>query len=185
MLRDAVTKQTPNGIRAKSAMDSGALVSDELVFGIVKDSIEKPECRYGYVLDGFPRTQRQAEMMDQAGEKIDAAIMFDTPDEVILERTGGRWIHKGSGRTYHEKYAPPKVAGKDDVTGEPLYQRPDDRREVCVKRLELYKKETQPLAEYYKSQGVFTSINANRIVQEVRKSIASILDPIGVATGLH
>ncbi|KAK7196632.1 adenylate kinase [Novymonas esmeraldas] len=184
MLRDAVARKTANGLLAKGAMDSGKLVSDEIVFGIVKDSIKNPECRYGYILDGFPRTLKQAQMMDDAGERIDKVIEFNVPDEVILERTSGRWIHKASGRTYHEVFRPPQTPGKDDVTGESLYQRPDDRREVCEKRLDVYKSETLPLSNYFNKEGVYAVINANRAVEEVRKTIAQLLDPIGVATGL-
>lgn len=184
MLRDAVQRKTNNGVLAKSAMESGKLVSDDIVFGIVKESIQRPECKYGYVLDGFPRTLKQAQMMDEAGEKVDKALQFQAPDEVILARTSGRWIHKGSGRTYHEVFRPPRIAGKDDVTGEDLYQRPDDRRDVCKKRLEIYKQEMQPLETYYTKKGVYASINADNAVETVRKTIASILDPIAIMTGL-
>ena len=184
MLRDAVTRKTANGLLAKDAMDAGKLVSDDIVFGIVKDSIKNPECRYGYILDGFPRTLKQAQMMENAGEKVDKVIEFNVPDDVILERTSGRWIHKASGRTYHEVFRPPQNPGKDDVTGEPLYQRHDDRREVCEKRLDIYKQETQPLSDYYNKSGVYSMINADRTVDEVRKSIAALLDPIAIATGL-
>lgn len=184
MLRDAVSRKTPNGVLAKSAMDSGKLVSDDIVFGIVKESIKRPECRYGYILDGYPRTLKQAELMENAGERVDKVIEFSAPDEVILERTSGRWIHKASGRTYHEVFRPPKAPGVDDATGEPLYQRPDDRRDVCEKRLQIYKDETKPLADHYQGGDVFSIINANRTVEEVRKTIASLLDPIGIATGL-
>ncbi|CAC9535714.1 adenylate kinase [Leishmania donovani] len=184
MLRDAVARKTANGKLAKDAMDSGKLVSDDIVFGIVKDSIKNPECRYGYILDGYPRTLKQAQMMEDAGEKIDKVIEFSVPDEVILERTSGRWIHKPSGRTYHEVFRPPKTPGKDDITGEDLYQRPDDRREVCEKRLDIYKNETRPLADYFIKEGVYSMINANQTIDEVRKAIAALLDPIGIATGL-
>ncbi|CAG9581723.1 putative adenylate kinase [Leishmania major strain Friedlin] len=184
MLRDAVARKTANGKLAKDAMDSGKLVSDDIVFGIVKDSIKNPECRYGYILDGYPRTLKQAQMMEDAGEKIDKVIEFSVPDEVILERTSGRWIHKSSGRTYHEVFRPPKTPGKDDITGEDLYQRPDDRREVCEKRLDIYKNETRPLADYFTKEGVYSTINANQAIDEVRKIIAALLDPIGIATGL-
>ncbi|KPI87660.1 putative Adenylate kinase [Leptomonas seymouri] len=184
MLRDAVTRKTANGLLAKDAMDTGKLVSDDIVFGIVKDSIKNPECRYGYILDGFPRTLKQAQMMKDAGEKVDKVIEFSAPDEVILQRTSGRWIHKSSGRTYHEVFRPPRSPGRDDVTGEALYQRDDDRRDVCKKRLEVYKKETQPLADYYSSLNVYAMINADRTVEEVRKTIAGLLDPIAIATGL-
>lgn len=184
MLRDALARKTANGLLAKDALDTGKLVSDDIVFGIVKDSIKSPECRYGYILDGFPRTLKQAQMMDQAGEKIDKVIEFSAPDEVILARTSGRWIHKASGRTYHEIFRPPQTPGKDDVTGEDLYQRQDDRRDVCEKRLGIYKSETQPLSEYYNKVGVYSKINADRAVDAVRQTIASLLDPIGIATGL-
>ncbi|AIN97515.1 adenylate kinase, putative [Leishmania panamensis] len=184
MLRDAVARNTTNGKLAKGAMDSGKLVSDDIVFGIVKDSIKNPECRYGYILDGYPRTLKQAKMMEDAGEKIDKVIDFSVPDEVILERTSGRWVHKSSGRTYHEVFRPPRTPGKDDVTGEDLHQRPDDRHDVCEKRLGIYKQETRPLADYFTKEGVYSMINANQTVDEVRKVITALLDPIGVATGL-
>lgn len=184
MLREAVANKTPSGVLAKSAMESGKLVSDEVVFGIVKESIRKPECRYGYILDGFPRTLRQAQMMEAAGEKVDKAIEFTAPDEVILTRTSGRWIHKASGRTYHEVFRPPKVPRTDDITGDPLYQRPDDQREVCEKRLNIYKSETAPLAKFYSERNAYVLVNADRTVDEVRNTIASILDSIAIATGM-
>lgn len=184
MLREAVQKKTKNGVLAKSAMVQGRLVSDELVFGIVKDAIQEPECRYGYILDGFPRTMKQAELMDEAGEKVDKAIQFQAPDETILARTSGRWLHKASGRTYHDIFFPPRVAGKDDITGEDLYQRPDDSREVCKKRLGIYQAETKPLEEFYTKKGVYASVDADRVVDAVRKTISNLLDPIALATGL-
>lgn len=184
MLREAVAKKTPNGLLAKGAMESGKLVSDDIVFGIVKESISKPECKYGYILDGYPRTRRQAEMMDQDGEKVDKAIMFEAPDDVILARTSGRWLHKGSGRTYHQVFRPPRVSGFDDITGEALYQRPDDCRDVCEKRLQIYKQETAPLQGYYEKKGVFMSLNADRAVDAVRASISAVLDPIAIFSGL-
>lgn len=184
MLREAVAKKTPNGKLAKSVMESGQLVSDEIVFGIVQESIRNPECKYGYVLDGFPRTTRQAEMMENAGEHIDKALEFSVPDEMILERTSGRWIHKASGRTYHETFNPPRVPQRDDVTGEELYQRTDDKREVAAKRLAIYKQETKPVTDFYAARGVFACINGNDTIEAVRQTIASILDPIAVATGL-
>lgn len=184
MLREAVTRKTANGLLAKDAMETGKLVSDDIVFGIVKDSIKNPECRYGYILDGFPRTLKQAQLMDEAGEKVDKVIEFSAPDEVILQRTSGRWIHKASGRTYHEIFRPPQTPGKDDVSGEDLYQRKDDRREVCEKRLDIYKSETMPLKNFFSKAGVYSMINADRTVEEVRKNIAALLDPIGIATGL-
>ncbi|KEG06422.1 adenylate kinase [Trypanosoma grayi] len=184
MLRDAVAKKTAYGVKAKAAMDSGSLVSDDIVFGIMKESITRPECRYGYVLDGYPRTLRQAEMMEEAGEHAHRAIQFDVPDDVIIARTSGRWIHRVSGRTYHELFRPPKVQGKDDVTGEPLMQRPDDRKEVVEKRLRTYHKETEPLIEYYAAKGILDRVDANRTVDAVRQTLNSILDPIAIRLGL-
>lgn len=184
MLRDAVEKQTPSGLLAKHKMETGGLVSDDIVFNIVKDSIKRPECRYGYILDGFPRTVHQAQMLEQAGEHIDSALELTAPDDVILERTSGRWIHKASGRSYHEVFRPPRVPGVDDVTGEPLYQRDDDKRELCEKRLGIYKKQVEPLCEFYRSRGILARIQANRAVEAVTQSIRSVLDPIAIATGL-
>ncbi|EAN97251.1 putative adenylate kinase [Trypanosoma cruzi] len=184
MLRDAVAKQTAYGKKLKAVMNSGALVSDDLVFSILKEGIARPECKYGYVLDGYPRTLRQAQLMEEAGEKVDKVILFDAPDDVIVARTSGRWMHRASGRTYHEMFRPPKVHGKDDVTGEPLIQRADDRKEVVEKRLEAYRKETEPLINYYMGKGLFERIDADRSVEAVRQSVISILDPIAVRLGL-
>ncbi|KAH9578306.1 adenylate kinase [Trypanosoma melophagium] len=184
MLRDAVARKTEYGVKAKQIMEAGGLVSDNVVFGILKESMSRPECKYGYVLDGYPRTLRQAQLMEEAGEHVDKVIQFETPDNVIVERTSGRWIHRSSGRSYHEAFLPPKEAGKDDITGEPLIQRPDDRKEVVVKRLATYHKETEPLIEYYKKKGVFESIDANRPVDAVREALKSILDPVAIRLGL-
>ncbi|KAF5221681.1 putative adenylate kinase [Trypanosoma cruzi] len=184
MLRDAVAKQTTYGKKLKAVMNTGALVSDDLVFGILKEGIARPECKYGYVLDGYPRTLRQAQLMEEAGEKVDKVILFDAPDDVIVARTSGRWMHRASGRTYHEMFRPPKVHGKDDVTGEPLIQRADDRKEVVEKRLEAYRKETEPLINYYMRKGLFERIDADRSVEAVRQSVMSILDPVAVRLGL-
>lgn len=184
MLRDAVERQTPSGMLAQEKMRSGGLVSDDIVFGIVKESIKRPECCYGYVLDGFPRTIPQAKMLEAAGEKIDRAIALEAPDEVILARTSGRWIHKGSGRSYHEIFRPPRVPMVDDVTGEPLFQRDDDRRELCEKRLGIYKNKVAPLLAFYKERQVLSIIQANRPVDAVTQSIQAVLDPIAIAVGL-
>ncbi|EKF32773.1 adenylate kinase, putative [Trypanosoma cruzi marinkellei] len=184
MLREAVAKQTEYGKKLKAVMNTGALVSDDIVFGILKEGIARPECKYGYVLDGYPRTLRQAQLMEEAGEKVDKVILFDAPDDVIVSRTSGRWMHRASGRTYHEMFRPPKVHGKDDVTGEPLIQRADDRKEVVEKRLEAYRKETEPLINYYMKKGVFERIDADRSVEAVRHSVMSILDPVAVRLGL-
>ncbi|CCW60473.1 unnamed protein product [Phytomonas sp. EM1] len=185
MLRDAVARKTPQGILAKNAMDSGKLVDDEIVFDIVMNATKREECGNGYVLDGFPRTIRQAEMVENSDMRIDKAIEFTVPDEVILKRTSGRWIHPGSGRSYHEEFRPPKQPGVDDITGEPLIQRPDDRREVAEKRLRLFKDEASALAEFYKERGVYARVDADRTVDEVHKTIVDLLDPIAASLGLQ
>lgn len=178
MLREAVANKTPSGILAKEAMDNGKLVTDEIVFGILGDAMKKPECKEGYILDGVPRNISQAERLEKMGEKIDAAIMLDVPDKEIIERTSGRWLHRQSGRTYHEKFAPPKVPGKDDVTGEPLTQRSDDKKEVVTKRLEIFHSEMKPVDAFYAQRGVMFHIDGNRKMDVVRKSLFETLDPI-------
>jgi adenylate kinase len=149
MLRAAVKAGTPLGLAAKKVMDSGALVSDDIIIGLVKERIEQPDCGNGFLFDGFPRTIPQAEAMKQAGVKLDYVVEIDVPFEAIIERMSGRRSHPASGRTYHVKFNPPKVEGKDDVTGEPLIQRDDDKEETVKKRLEVYAAQTRPLVDYY------------------------------------
>lgn len=149
MLRAAVKAGTPLGIEAKKVMDAGGLVSDDLIIALVKERIAQPDCAKGFLFDGFPRTIPQAEAMRAAGVKIDAVLEIDVPHEAIIERMSGRRTHQPSGRTYHVKYNPPKVAGKDDVTGEDLVQREDDKEETVKKRLEVYQSLTRPLVDYY------------------------------------
>ncbi|MGL4668101.1 MAG: adenylate kinase, partial [Saezia sp.] len=149
MLRAAVKAGTPLGIAAKKVMDSGALVSDEIIIGLVKERIAEPDCAKGFLFDGFPRTIPQADAMKDAGVILDYVLEIDVPDELIVERMSGRLMHPTSGRTYHTKYNPPKVAGKDDVTAEPLIQRDDDKEETVRKRLDVYHEQTEPLLAYY------------------------------------
>jgi adenylate kinase len=149
MLRAAVKAGTPLGLAAKQVMDAGGLVSDDIIIGLVKDRLREDDCKAGYMFDGFPRTIPQAEAMKEAGVPIDFVLEIDVPDAEIIERMSGRRAHLASGRTYHVKYNPPKVEGKDDVTGEPLVQRDDDREETVRKRLEVYHAQTKPLVEYY------------------------------------
>src|SRR5436305_8376313 len=149
MLRAAVKAGTPLGLAAKKVMDSGALVSDEIIIGLVKERIAQPDCANGFLFDGFPRTIPQAEAMKQAGVKLDYVLEIDVPFDAIIERMSGRRSHPASGRTYHVKFNPPKVAGVDDVTGEPLVQRDDDREEPVMKRLQVYPAHTRPLVDYY------------------------------------
>jgi adenylate kinase len=149
MLRAAVKAGTPLGLAAKAVMDSGGLVSDDIIIGLVKERIAQPDCAKGFLFDGFPRTIPQADALKNANVKLDLVLEIDVPDSAILERMTGRRTHASSGRTYHVKFNPPKVAGKDDVTGEDLVQRPDDAEETVKKRLEVYHSQTQPLVAYY------------------------------------
>ena len=149
MLRGAVKAGTPLGIAAKKVMDAGQLVSDEIIIGLVKERLKQADCAKGYLFDGFPRTIPQAEAMKAAGVRIDYVVEIDVPDDEIITRMSGRRVHPASGRTYHLKFNPPRVEGRDDATGEPLVQRDDDREETVRKRLEVYRAQTRPLVDYY------------------------------------
>jgi len=149
MLRAAVKACTPLGLQAKAIMESGGLVSDDLIINLVKERISQPDCAKGFLFDGFPRTIPQADAMKAAGVKLDYVLEIDVPFEAIIERMSGRRSHPASGRTYHVKFNPPKVQGKDDITGEPLVQREDDRQETVKKRLDVYSAQTRPLVDYY------------------------------------
>ncbi|PIF78681.1 adenylate kinase [Variovorax sp. 54] len=149
MLRAAVKAGTPLGLQAKTIMDSGALVSDDLIINLVKERIAQPDCNDGFLFDGFPRTIPQADAMKAAGVKLDYVLEIDVPFGDIIERMSGRRSHPASGRTYHVKFNPPKVEGKDDVTGEELIQREDDKEETVRKRLDVYSQQTRPLVDYY------------------------------------
>jgi len=160
MLRAAVKAGTPLGIAAKKVMDSGALVSDDIIIGLVKERITQPDCANGFLFDGFPRTIPQADAMKAAGVKLDYVLEIDVPPEAIVERMTGRRSHPASGRTYHVKFNPPKSEGKDDLTGEPLVQRDDDKEETVKKRLEVYAAQTRPLVDYYASWAKADPANA-------------------------
>jgi adenylate kinase len=149
MLRAAIKAGTPLGVAAKKVMDAGSLVSDDIVIALVKERIAQPDCANGFLFDGFPRTITQAEAMKTAGVRVDHVLEIDVPDTAIIERMSGRRAHLPSGRTYHVTFNPPKVAGIDDVTGEPLVQRADDSETTVKTRLEVYHAQTQPLVEYY------------------------------------
>ncbi len=149
MLRAAVKAGTPLGLEAKKVMDAGGLVSDDLIINLVKDRIAQNDCAKGFLFDGFPRTIPQAEAMKAAGVKLDYVLEIDVPFDAIIERMSGRRSHPASGRTYHVKFNPPKVEGQDDVTGEPLVQRDDDKEETVKKRLQVYSDQTRPLVDYY------------------------------------
>ena len=149
MLRAAVKAGTPLGLQADAVMKSGGLVSDDLIINLVKERITQPDCANGFLFDGFPRTIPQADAMKAAGVKLDYVLEIDVPFDAIVERMSGRRSHPASGRTYHVKFNPPKAEGKDDVTGEPLVQRPDDQEETVKKRLDVYSAQTRPLVAYY------------------------------------
>jgi adenylate kinase len=150
MLRAAVEAGTPLGVAAKQVMDSGALISDDIIIALVKERLEAADCAAGYLFDGFPRTIPQADAMKDAAVPIEFVLEIDVPDAAIVERMSGRRVHAGSGRSYHVKFNPPKMAGRDDITGEALIQREDDREETVKKRLAVYHAQTKPLVAYYR-----------------------------------
>jgi len=149
MLRAAVKAGTPLGIEAKKIMDTGGLVSDDIIIGLVKDRLEQPDCANGYLFDGFPRTIPQADALKHAGIALDYVVEISVPEENIIERMSGRRVHPASGRSYHTTFNPPKTPDVDDVTGEPLVQRDDDREETVRHRLSVYRDQTRPLVDYY------------------------------------
>lgn len=183
MLRAAVKAQTPLGIEAKKVMDAGKLVSDDIIIGLVKDRLSQPDCANGYLFDGFPRTIPQADALKEAGIKLDYVVEIDVPNEAIIERMSGRRIHPESGRSYHIKFNPPKVEGKDDVTGEPLIQRDDDKEETVRKRLDVYQEQTRPLVEYYSGWAAqepaaaprYVKVSGVGKVEEITQRIADAL----------
>jgi adenylate kinase len=186
MLRAAVKAGTELGLKAKEYMDSGGLVPDEVIIGLVKERIKEADCAKGFLFDGFPRTIPQADAMKEAGVAIDAVVEIDVPDEEIVKRMSGRRAHLASGRTYHVIYNPPKVEGKDDVTGEPLVQRDDDKEDVVRKRLDVYHAQTEPLVNYYKDWAASGEAGAPKHVfiegvgkvEEIRDNIYSALDKL-------
>jgi adenylate kinase len=149
MLRTAIKEGRPLGTAAKKVMDGGGLVSDDIIVALVKERLTQPDCAKGFLFDGFPRTIPQAEAMKDAGVRIDIVLEIDVPDAAIIERMSGRRVHLASGRTYHVKFNPPKAEGRDDVTGEALIQRDDDKEETVRKRLQVYHQQTRPLVDYY------------------------------------
>jgi len=180
LLRAAVADGTEMGKKADAVMKAGGLVSDDIVVGIIKENISTPDCAKGFILDGFPRTVPQAEMLDkmlveQRAGKIDNVLEFKVPDAVLVERICGRLIHLASGRSYHVKFAPPKVEGKDDVTGEPLMKRKDDNEEALKMRLDAFHKQTMPVVDYYSKQGLYAAINANQKSETVKALVAAAL----------
>ena len=165
MLRAAVKAGTEMGLAAKLVMDAGGLVSDNIIIGLVKERITQPDCSGGFLFDGFPRTIVQADAMKAAGVKLDLVLEIDVPDEAIIERMSGRRVHVASGRSYHLKFNPPQVEGKDDVTGENLIQRIDDAEETVKNRLSVYQNQTRPLVAYYSQWAANADAGAPRYRQ--------------------
>lgn len=184
MLRAAITAGTELGKAAKAVMDAGQLVSDDIIIGLVKDRIAQPDCANGFLFDGFPRTIPQAEAMKAAGVPIDYVVEIDVPDSEIIQRMSGRRVHLASGRTYHTIFNPPKITGIDDLTGEPLIQRDDDREDTVKKRLEVYHAQTEPLVRYYSNWAATASNQAPKYVkihgignvESIRDAIFAALD---------
>lgn len=182
MLRAAIAAQTPLGKLAKQVMDEGKLVSDDIIIDLVKERIAQPDCKDGFLFDGFPRTIPQAEAVTAAGIPIDAVVEINVPDSEIVKRMSGRRVHPASGRVYHVEHNPPKVAGVDDVSGEPLVLRDDDKEETVRKRLEVYHEQTEPLLHYYQQLSQqnnhlkFAQVNGVGNTQQVYKDIIAVLN---------
>ncbi len=182
MLRAAVKAGTPLGLAAKKIMDAGELVSDDIIIGLVKERLQQPDCKNGFLFDGFPRTIPQAEALKDAGIPIDYVLEIAVPDEAILERMSGRRVHLPSGRSYHIKFNPPKVEGKDDVTGEDLIQRDDDKEETVKKRLQVYHNQTEALVDFYQNLAASGQSNTKYVkvdgIGEVKEVNRRIIDAL-------
>ena len=184
MLRAAVKAGTPLGIAAKKVIDAGSLVSDGIIIGLVKERVKEPDCAKGYLFDGFPRTIPQAQSIKDAGIHIDFVVVIEVDDSAIIQRMSGRRVHPPSGRTYHVEFNPPRVPGKDDITGEELVQRADDIEDTVIKRLVVYHDQTQPLVDYYSAWEKSGDANAPKClsirgsgkVEEIRDQIFAALD---------
>ncbi|RXZ45649.1 adenylate kinase [Crenobacter cavernae] len=184
MLRAAVKAGTPLGLEAKAIMDAGGLVRDDIIIGLVKERIAEADCANGFLFDGFPRTTPQAEAMKEAGVNIDYVVEIDVPDANIIDRMSGRRVHLSSGRTYHVKYNPPKVEGRDDVTGEELVQRDDDKEETVKKRLAVYHEQTEVLVGFYSKMAAsgdatapkYVKVDGTQAVETVRDNVFAALD---------
>ncbi len=178
MLRAAVKEGTAMGKAAKAKMDAGDLVSDDIVIGIIRDNLDKPDCQNGFIMDGFPRTIPQANaldnMLDQRKDKVVGVVQFDVNDEIVIKRIGGRLVHQASGRVYNKYFQPPKEAMKDHVTGEPLIQRNDDKEETVRNRLVKYHEQADKLEHFYQQKGFLKRINADRDVRQVYGELKQI-----------
>lgn len=182
MLRAAVKEGSELGRRVKSVMDSGGLVSDDIILSVIKDRIRAPDCARGFLFDGFPRTIPQAQALCDAGVNIDLVLEIDVPDDEIVKRLSGRRVHPASGRVYHLENNPPRLEGRDDLTGEPLVQREDDREETVRKRLRVYHEQTQPLVAFYQTlekqggQVRFVRVNGVGTIGEIRSQLEAALE---------
>lgn len=174
MFRSAMAQGTELGLKAKAIMEAGDLVPDELTIAMVKERLSNPDAQNGYILDGFPRTIPQAEALDEFAT-IEQAVRFELDEEQLVRRLSGRRVHKPSGRTYHVEFAPPKEPGKDDVTGEPLIQRDDDKEEAIRNRLKVYHDQTAPLVSYYENKGILVSVDASPPPDEVYESLKKVV----------
>jgi adenylate kinase len=184
MLRAAVKAGTPLGLEAKKVMDAGGLVSDEIILGLIRERLEQPDCANGFLFDGFPRTIPQAEALKTQGIALDYVVEVDVPDEEIIQRMSGRRVHPASGRTYHVVFNPPKVEGKDDVTGEDLIQRDDDNETTVRKRLDVYHSQTKPLVAFYSTWAASGEAGAPKYVKVAGiGSVDAIRDSIFEALG--
>jgi adenylate kinase len=185
MLRAAIAAGSPLGIEAKKVMDKGALVSDDIIVGLVKERLRAPDTANGYLFDGFPRTIAQAEATKDAGIKLDFVLEIDVPEADIIERMSGRRVHPQSGRVYHVKFNPPKVEGRDDLTGEPLVQRDDDKEETVRKRLGVYRDQTRALVDYYSKLAAASASDAPKYrrisgvgsVDQIKQRVSNALSP--------
>ncbi|MFT4924656.1 MAG: adenylate kinase [Phenylobacterium sp.] len=180
MLRAAIKEGTPTGLAAKKVMDAGQLVSDDIIIALVKERIAKDDCEKGFLLDGFPRTIPQADAMKANGVAVDYVLEFDVPDDVIVGRMAGRRVHANSGRVYHVTYNPPKVEGKDDVSGDDLMVREDDKEETVRKRLDIYHEQTQPLVNFYQAEAAagntqFARVDGTQAVEAVNTALDNLL----------
>lgn len=180
LLRNEIKKGTELGVQAKAKMDKGEFVPDDVIIGMIKSRIAEADCKNGFLLDGFPRNVPQADALKAAGVSIDYVVELQVPDEDIVKRMSGRRVHLASGRSYHVVYNPPKVEGKDDVTGEPLIIRDDDKAETVLKRLEVYHKQTQPLVDYYTKDATaglnkYVALDGNKPVAEISEKIKQAL----------
>ena len=182
MLRENVKLSTPLGIEAKSYMEKGELVPDQVILNMMESRLQKDDCKLGYILDGFPRTIPQAEaltkLLNAINQELDIAILLKLDDEIIVKRMSGRRVHPDSGRVYHIIYNPPKTADKDDVSGEDLIIRPDDQEDTVRNRLKVYKNQTSPLIEYYNKSNILHSIDADGSIEEINNRIKQAIDNV-------